>query len=256
MSVLDQILESVRAEVERRIREKPFEAYEPPRKKLSLVQAIRQAKDVPLIAEVKRASPSGGDIRPNADPVETAREMVDGGAIAISVLTERSYFRGDPKFLFELASSLEVPLLCKDFIIHPYQLREAANLGADAVLLIAKVLGPKLQEFVKLAYSLGLDPLLEITNEEELRLALSTEAELMGINNRNLETLEVDLRVTERLAPLVPAGRVVISESGITTPEDVRRVLRAGAHAVLVGTSIMRAENIREKVRELVGASP
>lgn len=249
---LERILESVKKEVNRRIGEKPFESYEPPREKLSLSLAIQRAPGVPVIAEVKRASPSAGDLRAGLDPLIAAKQMVEGGAIAISVLTEKHHFKGDPVFLFDLAHTLRVPLLCKDFVVHPYQILEAAKLGADAILLIVKVLGPSLPEFLELARSLGLEVLVEVTNEEELEVAISSGAELIGINNRDLDTLEVDLTTTERLAPRVPREKLVVSESGISTPDDVRRVLHAGASALLVGTAIMRADNIKEKVRELV----
>ncbi|MEM2865792.1 MAG: indole-3-glycerol-phosphate synthase [Candidatus Hadarchaeales archaeon] len=253
MSVLQEILGEVRREVERRKRERPFEGFSPPRAKRSLGEGIRRTKLVPLIAEVKRASPSHGEISPHAEPLEVGREMVEGGAVALSVLTERKYFGGDPLFLRRL-SVLPVPLLCKDFVVDPYQVEEAARLGADALLLIVRVLGEELPFFLSLVRKEGMEALVEVTEEEELELALSAGAELVGINNRDLDTLEVDLSRTERLAPLVPRGVTVVSESGIETPEDVRRVLRAGAHAVLVGTSLMRAEDVRGKVRELVEA--
>lgn len=251
--MLEEILGEVRREVERRKAERPFQGLPPPRAKRSLREGIRRARLVPLIAEVKRASPSEGELSPHADPLAVGREMVEGGAVALSVLTERKYFGGDPLFLREL-SVLGVPLLCKDFVVDPYQVEEAAGLGADALLLIVRVLGEELPFFLSLVRKEGMEALVEVTDEEELEQALSAGAELVGINNRDLDTLEVDLSRTERLAPLVPPGITVVSESGIGTPEEVRRMLRAGAHAVLVGTSLMRAKDVRGKVRELVEA--
>ena len=142
----------------------------------------------------------------------------------------------------------------KDFIVDPYQLEEAQRLGADAVLLIARVLKNRLLDFVRRAEKLGMQPLVEIFDESELPLALSTGAHLIGINNRDLTTMKTDLSRTERIAPLIPRDRIVISESGINRPEDVRRVARAGARAVLVGTALMRAGDVKTKTRELVEA--
>ncbi|MEM0359400.1 MAG: indole-3-glycerol-phosphate synthase [Candidatus Hadarchaeales archaeon] len=253
MSFLRKVVEEVRVEVKKRKEEGGVDGLSPPRKKLSLKKAIRRTRLVPLIAELKRSSPSSGKIRSFSDPLWIGREMVEGGAIALSVLTESKYFEGDPLFLREL-SVLPVPLLCKDFVVDPYQVEEASRLGADAILLIVRVLGKELPSFLSLAREEGMEALVEVTNEKELEEALSAGADLIGINNRDLDTLEVDLSRTERLAPLIPSNITVVSESGIGTPEEVRRMLRAGAHAVLVGTSLMKAENIREKVRELVEA--
>lgn len=242
-------------EVERRVK---LLKKNPPRaeplERRSLRNAIEKARKVPLIAEIKRASPSAGEIKPDADPLETARAMVRGGAIGLSVLTEPKFFKGDPSFLPLLKKSLEVPLLRKDFIIDEIQLYESAALGADAVLLIVKLLGERTGEMVDVAEELGMEALVEVMDEGEVEIAKAAGARLVGINNRSLETLEVDLRRTERLASLVWDEAVLVSESGIEGPEDVRRVLRAGADAVLVGTSIMKSENIERKVRELVEA--
>ncbi|KUO39890.1 MAG: hypothetical protein AVW06_03195, partial [Hadesarchaea archaeon DG-33-1] len=215
--------------------------------------AIEQAPKVPLIAEVKRASPSAGNIRPNADVLEAARDMLRGGAIALSVLTEPKFFKGDPSFLREIRNVVEVPVLRKDFIVDEYQLHESAELGSDAVLLIAKVLKQKLPRFMRVAEELGMECLVEVTSVEEVKLAVSAEARLIGINNRDLETLDVNLDRTRELASVVPEDVVLISESGIRLPEDVRAMLRAGADAVLVGTALMEADDIEEKVRSLVG---
>ncbi|TDA30408.1 MAG: indole-3-glycerol-phosphate synthase [Hadesarchaea archaeon] len=255
MSFLRRILPEVEREVERRKRERPFQDLSPPRPKRSLIEAIRGARGVALIAELKLSSPSAGRLRSPEERRGLAEAMVRGGAVALSVLTEPRYFGGDPRFLREL-SDLPVPLLCKDFVADPYQIEEASKLGADAILLLAAVLGERLPSFLRRAEEEGMEALVEVTDEEEMGLALSAGARLVGINNRDLNTLEVDPSRTERLAPLVPPGVTLVSESGIETPEQVRRMLRAGAHAVLVGTALMRAERVEEKVRELVGAWP
>ncbi|MCQ8898314.1 MAG: indole-3-glycerol-phosphate synthase [Hadesarchaea archaeon] len=255
MSFLRRILPEVEREVERRKRERPFQDLSPPRPKRSLIEAIRGARGVALIAELKLSSPSAGRLRSPEERRGLAEAMVRGGAVALSVLTEPRYFGGDPRFLREL-SDLPVPLLCKDFVVDPYQIEEASRLGADAILLLAAVLGERLPSFLRRAEEEGMEALVEVTDEEEMGLALSAGARLVGINNRDLNTLEVDPSRTERLAPLVPPGVTLVSESGIETPEQVRRMLRAGAHAVLVGTALMRAERVEEKVRELVGAWP
>jgi len=255
MSFLRRILPEVEREVERRKRGRPFQDLSPPRPKRSLIEAIRGARGVALIAELKLSSPSAGRLRSPEERRGLAGAMVRGGAVALSVLTEPRYFGGDPRFLREL-SDLPVPLLCKDFVVDPYQIEEASRLGADAILLLAAVLGERLPSFLRRAEEEGMEALVEVTDEEEMGLALSAGARLVGINNRDLNTLEVDPSRTERLAPLVPPGVTLVSESGIGTPEQVRRMLRAGAHAVLVGTALMRAERVEEKVRELVGAWP
>jgi len=219
-----------------------------------LVEAIEKAPKVPLIAEIKRASPSAGDIKPNADVLEVARAMLRGGAISLSVLTEPKYFKGDPKFLREVRNVVKVPLICKDFIVDEYQVLEAAELGADVILLIVKVLGRKVRKFMLFAKEFGIESLVEVTDKEELKLAISAGAKLIGINNRDLETLKVDLNRTVKLAPSIPDDVTLVSESGINTPEDVRRMLDAGADAVLVGTALMKADDIEQKVSSLVNA--
>jgi indole-3-glycerol phosphate synthase len=255
MSFLSRILVNVRSEVQRKKQVRPIESIElPTKKRHGLIEAIERASKVPLIAEIKRASPSAGDLRPDADPLELAQEMLEGGAIALSVLTEPKYFKGDPSFLRELRRAVEVPLLRKDFIVDEYQLYETAELGANAVLLIAKILRTELTKFLCTSQELGLEALVEVTSEEEVKSAVSAGAELIGINNRDLETFEIDLARTEKLAPFVPEPVTLISESGINTDADVRRMLDAGADAVLVGTALMRARSLKQKVRELVEA--
>lgn len=255
MSVLAKILEDVQTEVRLRASRRPVEQIHIARnRKRSLIDAIERASGVPVIAEIKRASPSAGDIRPSADVLEVARAMLRGGATSLSVLTEPKYFKGDPNFLREVRKVAEVPLLCKDFIVDEYQVYEAAELGADVVLLIVKVLGGELRKFMQLAEELGMESLVEVTNEDEAKLAVSTGARLVGVNNRDLETLKVNLSHTVKIAPSIPNDATLVSESGINSPEDVRKMLDAGADAVLVGTALMRADDIEQKVRSLVSA--
>ena len=255
MSVLAKIIQDVQTEVRLRASARPIEyAHVSRTKKRSLIEAIEKAPRVPLIAEIKRASPSAGDIKPNADVLEVARAMLHGGAISLSVLTEPKYFKGDPNFLREVRKVAKVPLIRKDFIVDEYQVSEAAELGADVILLIVKVLGREVRKFMQLVEEFGMESLVEVTDKEEIKLAISAGAKLIGINNRDLETLKMDLNRTVKLAPFIPDDVTLVSESGINTPDDVRMMLDAGADAVLVGTALMRAGDIEQKVKSLVNA--
>lgn len=253
MNALGRMVEEAKERARRLAMDELLELEEV-RRGRSLREAIERAPKVPLIAEIKRASPSAGDIKPDADVQEVARAMVRGGAIALSVLTEPKYFKGDVRHLPLVRSIVEVPVLRKDFIVDELQLYESARLGADAVLLIAGVLGERLPSFLDLAGELGMEGLVEVGDEREVELAISAGAELIGVNNRDLKTMKIDLGRTARLAPLVPEHVTLVSESGIRTPEDVRAALEAGADAVLVGTAIMGSTNIEEAVRRLVNA--
>jgi len=253
--VLCQIVRDVRARVREQSRIRPARRMKikaSPRR--SLLKAIEKAQRVPLIAEVKRASPSSGDIGVNVNMLEAAKAMVNGGAIAISVLTEPKYFKGDPSYVPMIRRAVKVPVLRKDFIVDEYQLYESAELGADAVLLIAEILVGNLKHFIQLAYSLDMESLVEVHNEKQVNRACAADAEIIGINNRDLKTMSVDLNKTVELAPLVPYNMTLVSESGICEPKDVRFALDAGADAVLVGTAIMRSDDIKKKVRALVNA--
>lgn len=253
--MLERIVKDVRARVKERARARPIEDLSIDRlPKRSLRSAIRMAPGVPLIAEIKRASPSMGDIRLDMDVLETAHAMVRGGAIALSILTEPKYFKGDPSYPPKIRRVINVPILWKDFIIEEYQLYESAGLGADAVLLITELLGRKLTRFVILAQKLGMESLVEVANKKQVELAASAGAKIIGINNRDLRTMRVDINRTKRLAPYVPENSILVSESGINTPADVRAMLEAGADAVLVGTALMRSDDIEGQTRSLVNA--
>jgi len=255
LNVLEQIVEDVRARVGEQARRNPVAKMKIDRSpRRGLRAAIENARGVPLIAEIKRASPSAGDLRLDVDVLEAAREMVRGGAIAISVLTEPKYFKGDPSFVPKIRRAVDVPVLRKDFIVDEYQLYESAALGSDAVLLIAGVLGKDLKHFIDTTRKLGMESLVEVDDGEQVKLASVAGAEIMGINNRDLKTMKVDITRTARLAPLVPNGVVLVSESGIRMPNDVTFVLDAGADAVLVGTVLMKSGDMEREVRSLVKA--
>ena len=207
-----------------------------------------------VIAELKRRSPSRGEIRADFDPVAIARAYQAGGAAALSVLTDERFFGGSLAVLEAVRAATELPLLRKDFVIDAYQIDEARVAGADAVLLIVAALAPAaLARLFEHARGLGLDVLVEVHDEAELDAAKGMGADLIGINNRDLRSFVTDLSVTERLAKRVPQGALVVAESGIFGPEDVARLARAGASAFLVGESLMREADPGLALRRLLG---
>jgi len=218
-----------------------------------LESAFRGAT-VGLIAEVKRRSPSAGAIRENLDPVGHARAYVRGGAAAVSVLTDERHFGGAVEDLERVARAVPVPVLCKDFIVDVLQLFEARAAGASGVLLIVRALAPdRLRALAREAKGLGLGTLIEAHSESELEGALAAAPTAVGVNSRDLDTLAVDLRVAERLLPLVPTGVTAVGESGIETVADVERLAGCGADLVLVGTSVARLADPEGAVRALCG---
>lgn len=207
-----------------------------------------------IIAELKAASPSRGCIREGIDVEPMVEQLTAGGCIALSILTEPFFFGGSPETLIRATRVSRVPLLRKDFIIDEQQLVETALLGADAVLLIAAVLGDRLPDFVNRAYSLGLEPLVEIHSRDEAELALTTSADLIGINNRDLETMKTSLNTTKRLSAYVrEEGRLVVSESGIIWPYNVKE-MKPFCDAFLIGTAIMSSRDPRKKLEGFVFA--
>jgi indole-3-glycerol phosphate synthase len=205
-----------------------------------------------IIAEVKKASPSKGVLREEFDPVGLAAEYERNGAAAISVLTEEDYFRGSLDHLTEIRRQVRLPLLRKDFVFDPYQIYESAATGADAVLLIAAASDAgQLRELRQLADELRLDALVEVHDHEDLEKAVLADADLIGINNRNLRTFEVDLNVSLRLAGLVPDETVLVSESGITTRDEINRLRQAGFNAFLIGEQFMKSPQPGEKLKAL-----
>lgn len=221
------------------------------------LRALRASADsgwTAVIAEVKKGSPSKGVIRKDFDPVSIAEIYQENGATCLSVLTDEHFFMGHLLYLAKIREVVSLPLLRKDFICDAYQIYEARAAGADAVLLIAAMLDAgQLAEYYALARDLQLDALLEVHDEAELAVALTTGCDLIGINNRNLQTFATDLATTERLLPLIPAGHFVVAESGISSRADVLRLQEAGARGVLVGESLMREDNIGAKLKELQG---
>ena len=225
--------------------------------KASLKRALAAKEkdgEVRLIAEIKKASPSQGVFRPDFNPVELAACYEKNGAAAVSVLTDKRFFQGSLAYLRQVKESIRLPVLCKDFIIDPYQIYEAKNFGADAILLIAAVLSQaELSSFVQLAREIELEVLLEVHSSQELKRALSCGAEIIGINNRDLRTFKCDLRVTLQLAEEVPASCLLVSESGIYSVHQIRQLAAVGVDAVLVGESILTSLDRGQKVRELTG---
>ncbi|MHB9878325.1 indole-3-glycerol phosphate synthase TrpC [Pacificimonas sp. ICDLI1SI03] len=225
----------------------------PPRGFIAALEAVsgRHA----LIAELKKASPSKGLIREDFEPAKLARAYVNGGAACLSVLTEDKWFQGSDEILRTVRGGVDLPILRKDFIVDPYQVIESREMGADAILLIMAALNRyEARDLEMLAREQGMDVLVEVHNEEELELALRLKSRLIGINNRNLKTLEVDLSTTERLAPLVPADRLIVAESGLARIDDLDRLANAGAKAFLVGETLMRQDDVTAATRRLIGA--
>lgn len=226
---------------------------------VSLASALTAAGEVSVIAEFKRASPSKGLIAGNAGPQEVVPDYIHGGCAAISVLTDETFFKGtlgDLRVVSDLAGegATRRPVLRKDFIVSPYQVVEARAHGADAILLIVAALNDEqLRELRDVGVEYGMDALIEVHDEDELERAMAIEPALIGINNRDLRTFDVDLATTERLAPQVPDGIAIVGESGVGSREDVLRLGAAGVDAVLVGESLMRQQDRSAAVRELLG---
>lgn len=254
--ILGRILEAKRQELgnlRRRLPELRRAAQEapPPR---DFLAALRQAPPPAIIAEVKRASPSAGELRPGLDPAELARAYRTGGAAALSVLTDAPFFQGSLEDLARARAAAGLAVLRKDFILAPEQLYEARAAGADAVLLIAAALEPALlAELYHLARELGLAVLLEVHHRQELEAALALKPPLMAVNNRNLETMQVDLEHCLRLRPLIPPEVTVVAASGIQDHHDLERLARGGLDAFLVGTSLVRAPDPAAALRRLRG---
>ncbi len=257
MTILDEIVRDKRAELARRRAATPRSALEGRCRALPAARDLEAALrplpgGVRLIAEVKKASPSRGLLAPGLDPVDLAVTYARHGADAISVLTDEKYFQGSLDLLGAIRAAVGVPLLRKDFTLDEYQLWEARAAGADAVLLIVAILEPaQLRDLLAAARGLGLGALVEAHTAAEVEAALAAGARVLGINNRDLHTFETRVETTLELLPLVPPGPLVVSESGFFTADQVRRVVAAGAHAVLVGEGLVRAPDVGARVREL-----
>lgn len=230
---------------------------EPPRGFAPALAAARSPERPALVAEIKKASPSKGLIRPDFDPPTLARAYAEAGAACLSVLTDTPYFQGEDAYLAAARAAVPLPALRKDFMLDPWQIVESRVLGADCVLLILACLDDVVAaELATTARELGMDVLAEVHDESELERALALPEALLGVNNRNLKTLEVDLATFERLAARAPAGRFLVAESGLRNVADLRRMATAGAGAVLVGESLMAERDVAAATRRLLGMGP
>jgi indole-3-glycerol phosphate synthase len=256
--ILDEIVKHSQLELESKIHSIPMEkmremAFAIPRPR-DLSAALR-GPEMKLIAEVKRASPSRGIIVPDFDPVSIARTYATNRVAAISILTETKFFQGSPLYLQAINRALgedRPPLIRKDFIYDPYQVYEARAFGADAFLLIAAILSPQsLENLEKIGRQLNMASLVEVHNEREVDMALASGAEIIGVNNRDLRNFEVDLNTTLRLARHIPPDKILVSESGIKTRQDVARLRGCGVSAILVGESLLASGDIAAKIKEL-----
>ncbi len=273
MTIRDKIVADKRIEVEARKQLEPLDALRKrqdriPTPQWSLVRAILEGprgpstggKRLQIIAEIKKASPSKGRLIAVLEHRALARTYTIGGAAGISIVTESKYFQGSINFLSDCRVSIDgyypggrPAMLRKDFIFDPYQLYESRAYGADAVLLIVSILTQdELKQLVELAHELGMECLVEVASEQDVERALAVESDIIGINNRDLRTFEIDLATTERLRPLIPMDRCVAAESGVHTREDAERMARAGVHAILVGESLITAKDLPTKMRELL----
>ncbi len=253
---LARITAGKRAHVARMKRERPLASLPavPDARPRGFAAALAGAEGYGLIAEIKKASPSKGLIRADFDPAALARAYLAGGAVCLSVLTDKPHFQGDDRYLAEARSAAALPVLRKDFMVDPWQVAEARALGADCILIILAAVDDALAgELEAAALELGMDALVEVHDEAELERALRLASPLVGINNRNLKTLEVDLGTAERLAPAVPADRIVIGESGLAAPADLERLARVGVTRFLVGESLMRQPDVTAATRALLG---
>jgi len=206
-----------------------------------------------IIAEFKRHSPSAGNLGNNRGPVEMAKIYEENGASAISVLTDRTFFHATPGDLTKVKEHTNLPVLRKDFLIDAYQIYESKLLGADAVLLISTILSEEtLSELMELCQSLSMDPLVEVHEGEDLEKALKVKAEIIGINNRNLNTFATDINQTLKMVPLIPPGKIIVSESGIRTTNDLNRLKKAGIRAFLVGETLLKAPDPGKKLKEFL----
>ena len=260
--ILDKILSQKRKQIEKLKEQISFQELE---KLLADAEPVRDAyayllreveAQIPVIAEIKRKSPSEGEILPELELEQWAEEYEKAGARAISVLTESDFFGGSLEDLQRVKRACVLPVLCKDFIFTSFQILCARIYGADLVLLIVRILEKeKLFELYKLAKELGMTPLVEVHNQKELEIALELEARWLGINNRDLDNLKVDLNTTRELLPLIPPDRIIISESGFSKREELEEFRAMGVQGFLIGTSILKSAQPFQKLRELVYGS-
>jgi indole-3-glycerol phosphate synthase len=223
-----------------------------------LIELINENQHATLITEIKFSSPSLGEIKKISDPIDIAKSMVSGGATALSILTQPYLFSGSPDFFIKIRKKVDVPLLMKDIIIDKSQIDAAKKIGADYILLIQSLFDQgfmkEIDELIDYSHKNGLKVLLESYTKDEFQNSLKTDADILGINNRNLDTLELDINNTKKILETFDKSRIIVSESGIETPEDIRFLHNSGASVFLVGSSIMKSDNIKDQVSQLVNA--
>lgn len=256
-AILEQIAADKRLEIaEMKIR-RPVETLTPsdPESRHSFKAALSSDSKIKVIAELKKTSPSKGILIEEFDPEDLAARYRRGGAVALSVLTEQKYFHGRLEYMEIARQTARLPILCKDFVIDSYQFPLASHYGADAILLIARLLTRQtLTQFIIEARECGLDALVEVHSEGELEIALEASAEIIGVNSRNLQTFEVDLAIAERLAKLIPADKIKVAESGISSKEDIQRLSDAGYDCFLIGEALLKHTNPAGFLEELLQA--
>ena len=258
MEMLDKIIETKKEEVAQ-LKKETTEAQL--KKEIAGFAPCRDFKkaltssDCNIIAEVKCASPSRGRLVTDFDPLRIARIYEQNGAAAISMLTDEKYFSGHKNYLKQIRPTVQLPLLRKDFIVDPHQIFETRIIGADAVLLIVRVLGEKLADFISLSGEVGLSQLVEVHSQEELDLALAAGAEIIGINNRDLDTFITDIETSVKLKKRIPENNLVVAESGIRKRKDIELLIKAGIKTFLIGEHLVTAPDIGKKLRELKGES-
>lgn len=247
MHILDKIVQKKKKQLEKEKQEISLETMikkSKENRKIRDFESVLIGTDIAVISEVKKASPSKGVIKEDFNPVETAKYYEENNFDAISVLTEKDYFLGDDSYIKLVRDVTTKPILRKDFIIDEYQIYQTKVIGADAILLIARILKDRLKSFYDIASSLGLHVLVEVHDTNEIEEALESGAKIIGVNNRNLETFEVDLKQTEKIIKHLPKGKIVVAESGIRNSDDVEYLKSIGASAILVGEALMRGNSI------------
>ncbi len=254
-TILEKIVTFKKVETEKRKSFAPLKLFidKIPEERRDFKGALKKG-NISIIAEIKRMSPSSGILRENFDHVSIAKEYKTNGAKAISILTDSKFFWGKNAFINEVKKEIDIPILRKEFIIDEYQIYESAYIGADAILLIARILElEQLERYINLANQLGLSSLVEVHSKEEIQKVLRTSAEIIGINNRNLETLQVSIDHSINSKKMIPDKYITVSESGIKTREDVLKLEEAGFDVVLVGEILMKQKDIGKKLKELLG---
>jgi len=257
LTILEKIAASKTKEIEARKKDRPLSKLQEALKETDAPRDFKgslQKGSIQLIGEIKKISPIQGVLRDPFDPVDLAQQYAQSGAASLSILTDGPFFGGDLTFLRSVRQAVNLPLLRKDFVLDPYQVYESRVAGADAALLIAALLDFRsLTSMITLSKELGLACLVEVHTDEELECVLKTDAEIIGINNRNLKTFEVDLKTSETLIQKIPQGKVTVSESGIHSHEEVKRLASLGFHAVLIGQTFMQQPDLKRAVHEVMG---